>query len=328
MEDLRTLRFLIFAAVGVLSLTAGYYARKKNLVGEDFSHKVHFHTVLWVWTVGGVISLWIMKPHAQQWWLFLIVPAAMAASVWGMVWAARRLGVGRSQTGALAVGAGIGNTGSTMTAYLAYLLIEPHEQALAYASAACYMMLFMAVAMVYPVAQANAGPDAQGSYGIKQVLKSYVDVRSIGLWSCVVGLMLALFKVPVPSQIHDWHVLDAVAFMAAVGGYLGIGLKLRFGEWRVYMREHVLMAVVKFVVSPLVTLGIILLIGLFFKPLPRMETAVLMLASAAPAGISLVIVANLFQLDSRMASIVWLFNTAMYLVVVFPICWVLLRVFG
>ncbi len=324
MDD-RTLRFVVFAAVGVSSLMAGYYARKKNLVSEEFSRKVHFHTVLWVWTLGGVLSLWLMKPSLQQLWLFLVVPAAMAFSIGGMLWIAKKLGVGRTQTGALVVGAGISNTGSTLTAYLAYILIEPHDQALAYASAACYLMLFMSVAMVYPIAQAHAGPEAsQERYGIKQVIKSYLDVRSIGLWSCIVGLGLALLTVPFPDQVLDWHVMDGLAFCAALGGYYGIGLKLRFGEWRVYMREHLIMAFVKFLVSPLVTLAVILFIGLFFKPLPKMETAVLMLASAAPAGISLVIVANLFQLDSRMASIVWLFNTIAFLVVVLPISWVLL----
>jgi predicted permease len=119
--------------------------------------------------------------------------------------------------------------------------------------------------------------------------------------------------------------MDLLAWLAAFGGYFGIGLKLRLGESRAFMREHLTLALVKFVCCPLFTLGLVLLIGLLFKPLPWMETCVLMLLSAAPAGISMVIVANLFQLDSRMASIVWLWNTLTYLAVILPISWLLLR---
>jgi predicted permease len=320
------LRFAIFVSISVLCLAAGYFIRKKNLVSEEMSQKVHFHTVLWVWTIGGVISLWLVEPKLHQLWILLIVPAGMGASVWSSLWLSKRMGVGRSQTGALAVGSGISNTGATMTAYIAYLLIEPHDQALGYASLACYAMLFLAVAMVYPVAQLYSGPDAQqNKFGLREVIKSYLDIRSIGLWSCIVGLGLAIAHVPFPQVVKDWHLLDVIAVLAAVGGYLGIGLKLRLGEWRAYMREHLALALVKFVVSPIVTLGVILLIGVVSHPLPKMETAVLMLASAAPAGISMVIVSNLFQLDTRMASIVWLCNTIVYVVVVLPISWGLIH---
>jgi predicted permease len=181
-----------------------------------------------------------------------------------------------------------------------------------------FIMLVLAIPMIYPVAHHYGSTEPGDRTVLRLVWESLIGIRAWGLYGSLVGLALALLKVPMPRQVYDWHILDALFFLSAIGGYFGIGMRLRLSDALGFSKQHVLLATMKFVAMPLATLAMILAVDLTPFPLPPLAWHVLLIESLMPAGISTVILANLFHLDARMGSTLWIWNTAVFLGVVLP----------
>ena len=69
-------------------------------------------------------------------------------------------------------------------------------------------------------------------------------------------------------------------------------------------------------VMPLVSLALVLLLGFKVLELPG---AVAMIQAFMPAAVNSVLLANLFGLNARMASALFVVNTAIFLLLVLPI---------
>lgn len=317
--DPRTLRFLLFAGVGILCLVAGYTARRRNWLREEASQRVHFHTVTWFWTLAGVLGLWSLPLRAELLWLLLILPVTMGVGIAVIIPLAKLIGCTRPQVGVLAVGAAIINGGVTLGTYLCYCNLGMNERAWAYGAVIGSLNLILAVPMVYPIAQHCSMDHSHDMPAWRLILTSIFSVRSIGLLSGLVGILLAALGVPFPGWLRDYYVLDAVAYACAIGTYFGIGLRLRLGDSLHYLPQHALLAGVKFVLYPLTALVLLRLVAGLAVPLPALLQDAVMIQASVATGTSVVILANLFKLDARLASTLWLWNTVLFLVLPLPV---------
>jgi len=318
--DPRTLKFLIFTAFSVAAILAGYIARRRGWVKEETARPIHFHTVLWFWSAGGIIAFWLLPLDPRLLWFLLIIPVTIAIPTYAMIPLAKWAGASRPQIGVMAIGAGISNCGMTLGAYLCYCLLGPdHEASLAMATAFASLQLVLAVPLIYPVAQ-HFGTDPADRLPIpKLIFTSIFNTRSIGLFAGLIGLALAIAGVPFPQWIADARILEIVIYLCAAGGYFGIGLRLRLGDSMHHKPLHALLAGMKFVVLPLVSYAMLRLVGAAATPLPGSLANVVIIQGFIPAGASIVILANLFHLDARVASVLWVWNTLLFLVLPLPV---------
>ena len=318
--DPRTLKFLVFTAFSVAALLAGYVSRRRGWVHEETARPIHFHTVLWLWSLGGIIAFWLLPLDPKLLWFLVIIPITIAVPTYMMIPLANWAGATRPQIGVLAIGAGIANCGMTLGSYLCYCILGPeHAASLALATAFASIQLVIAVPLIYPVAQHFSTDEADRLPVGKLIFTSIFNTRSIGLFAGLIGLALAIAGVPFPQWIHDAHVLDIVIYLCAAGGYFGIGLRLRPGDSLHHKPLHALLAVMKFIVIPLVSYAMLRLIGAAEAPLPGTLARVVMVQAFIPAGTSIVILANLFHLDARLASVLWVWNTFFFLVLPLPV---------
>ncbi len=72
----------------------------------------------------------------------------------------------------------------------------------------------------------------------------------------------------------------------------------------------------KFIIAPLVSLVVVILLGLRTRDLPG---AVAVIQGFMPTAVSSVLIGNLFGLNTRMASALFVVNTVIFLVLVLPI---------
>ncbi|MCC7193474.1 MAG: AEC family transporter [Phycisphaeraceae bacterium] len=314
--DPRTLRFLLFTAFGLFALLSGYTLRRRGWIREELARPIHFHTVLWFWSFSGILSFWLLPLTPEMFWFFLIVPVTVAVPTYSVIPLAKWIGCTRPQIGVMAIGAGICNGGITLGAYLSYCLLRPdHDSALAVAQAYAMLQLIIAVPFIYPVAQHFSSDEADKLSIPRLIVSSVFDVRSIGLFAGAIGLALSAAKVPYPQLLRDIHALDIVAYACAAGGYFGIGLRLRLGDSIRYLPQHAMLAGIKFIMIPLVCFMMLHLIGVFSSPLSTLTQRATMIEATAPTGMSMVVLANLFHLDARLASVLWVWNTVIFLMV-------------
>jgi len=322
--DPRTLQFTVFCVFSALCLAAGYGARRRKLLGEHTARPIHFMTVSVVWGAVALLSLWRLPPDRSNLWLIVIEPLLVAVPAFAVIPIARKMGCDNKQTGVVATAAGLGNLGFTLGAYLCYTLLagpegQQSEAALAYAVAQVNLMAMAGVLMMYPLARHFGGQHTGDISVTRLVITSFFDLRALMVHCAIVGVVLAYLHVPYPRVLDDYYVIHGLFYLGGFGGYFGIGLRLRLGDARRYLREHALLAAVKFAGIPLLSAGILSVVNLTPLPLASLGERVVIVEAFMPVAIQSVMIANLFHLDGRMASTLWLVNTVLFVLLPLPV---------
>ena len=317
-----TTRFLVFIAFSATALSLGYAARVRGWLYEAASRSIHFVTVVGVWSIAAVFSLWRLPRDPSIVWLLVIQPLLVALTAYGVIPLARRFGCSPRQVGVVAVGAGLSNNGFTLGSYLCYALLHPPEQALAYGIAIVMSMMAWTVPLIYPMARRFGSNNDQSSVA-RLIVSSFLDIRALPLYAATTGATLAFTGVPFPDAVDRLHVIDVLFYLGALGGYLGIGLRLRLGDSLRFIKQHALLAVVKFAVAPAAVFVMLSAVAASPWPLDPLAASVVQIQATMPTAIVMVMIANLFNLDARMASNLWVCNTVLFVLIPLPvIVWV------
>ena len=308
--------FLLF---GAAALAAGHAARTRGWLRESASERIHFHTIVWVWSAVSVLSLWRIPLDPASLWLVAIVPLMVALPALATVPLARRLGANGAETGTLAACAGTGNLGFTLGGYICYCLLDPAGEALAYAVAVVSMQTVAAIVFLYPLAE-HYSPGTRRGISLPRLMgESLWNARALPLYAALAGVGLRFADAPFPAWVDRLFVLDALFYAGALGGYGGIGLRLRVADSRAALRYHALMAGARFLLLPVLTAVLIAAAGVIGRPVPPLLADVLRIEALMPTAIMGVMIANLFALDARLASVVWLGNTIAFAIVPLPL---------
>ena len=181
-------------------------------------------------------------------------------------------------------------------------------------------MSMAVVIFLFPMVLHFAG-DGENKQPIGRVIyKSFVDWKAMLFYASAAGITLAYSPIPCPQFVFDWYLLKGLIFIGSATAYFGIGMRLHLGQIRPHIKSHVLVAGVKFLATPLLTLGLLLIArNIGIAPPPGMLDQTFILMAFMPAAIQSVIVANLFHLDARMAGSVWIVNTLIFLCFVMPV---------
>lgn len=334
--DPRTIEFLALGVVTVLSISGGYLSRTRGWLHEDTSRKIHWFTIVVLWSIVALLLLWKLPPEPANVWVLIIEPLLVVIPAFLIIPIARRIGLGRNQVGVLALAAGLRNSGFALGSFLAYAIlpagallrqqgvIGPEQaedlslSALAYGTLIVMTMSMAVVIFLFPIAQ-HFGDLGQTSLA-RVIFKSFVDWKAMLFYASAAGIALAYLRVPVPGPVYEWQIHKALMYLGSATAYFGIGMRLHLDQVRPHLRSHAVVAGVKYLATPLLTLGLLVVarnIGPSAPP-PLLEQTFLLMAFMPPA-IQSVMVSNLFHLDARMAGSVWLVNTALFLVVVLPL---------
>lgn len=326
-----TTQFLIFCIFNACCLAGGILARKKRLVSENFSRPLHFYTIAISWSVVGFLSLWQLPQTFANLWLLALEPFLVIVPAFAAMYIAKAMGAERKHIGLMAVGAGLGNLGFTLGAYLCYTffsgqhiegsqLATQGDAALAYAIAQVTIMANLGIIFLYPVAR-HFGESGENDESVGVLIfRSLVDLRAMPLYTAIAGTILAYLAVPFPDWIRAGHLIDVLFYLGGFGGYFGIGLRIYLGRNLFeHKRYHILLAGMKFVFLPLLTIGLLAGANLSSYPPPVLAGHTMMLLAFMPTAIQMVIIANLFNLDGRFASGAWLVSTALFVVLILPV---------
>lgn len=318
--DQRTGMFVGFIAFSLACFAMGYIGRKRGFAKERWSRPLHLHTVIWLWSPVTGLAFWGLGAEAARdvTTLMLAEPVLMIGPGLVMAMTVMLLGLPREQRGVMTIAAALSNHGFTLGAYLCYALLDPPESALRYGIAYVTSMQLFMVLIFYPVAS-HYSPD--GGRGLVPLMRaSFLTVRAMPLYAAVVGCLLNLAHVPFPDDfIERYHIMHILFFAGAAGSNSGIGLRFRFGDTLGAIRLHVLLAGAQFIVHPLMAAGLLMAIAAIGYPASPLVRNVMLIEALTPTALNMVIIANLFHLDARLASGLWLWNTIAFCVIVLPI---------
>ncbi|MEM6550822.1 MAG: hypothetical protein AAF750_01600 [Planctomycetota bacterium] len=330
-------RLVVFLAFSVLSLGLGYGARRSGVVREEVSRGVHWVTVVVVWSLIMVATLWKLPVTPGLWWILVVTPLTVAVPPLVAIQLARAMKADRGTVGVIAIASAIGNTGYLMGASVCYTLLArtdaallgPEEAAkgaadaaMAYGMAVVNVMSICGIFILYPLARRFGEQGATDVPVWRLVMKNFTDPRAAMFYAAGLGAVLSATGVPYPEAVDDWHVKEVLLYLGALGTYFGIGMRLRFGGlWRP-VRWHAVVAGFRFGFALVLTAGLLGVGALMgFKPSPLLRDT-LLIEAMVPMATQAVIIPNLFGMDAALAARLWVVNTAVFVVVLLPVLWV------
>lgn len=308
-------RFILIVGGIVAAMALGYLLRKKDRLDEKHAGPLMFYSVIFGWTPVSTAVLWTLP---LEWSLItlpligMVIPIVLAPFGWLF---AKFHQLDRSTAGTFIVTSGIANIGFTMGGFVCYCLFG--MEGLGYANLFAASWAIPYVGFYYPLARSFGDPDS--TLDIRFLLQTFFDLRSLPVLGTVAGVILNLAKVPMPAFLTTFHMIDLLIILSILISFGIVGLQLHLSHLARQKILHFSLAVVKFVITPLLTVPILILAEYFLGQLPVCARKVVYIQAFMPTAIFSVIIANLFHLDPRLAGVLFLVNTGIFLGIVLPI---------
>jgi predicted permease len=318
-EELAKIRFACMFTVLVGGIAGGYLASTRLGLDEGAAKKLmNFVMVVLNWPAT-LVAIWQMEMR----WSVLTVPVMgvvllFASSIFALiVFRFHKLDVQGRLTAVMA--GGLANLSHTGGAFVCYAIFGLEG----YALGQLYLALWLPTVYIMwmPILKAYE----QRNLGRKETFsgRDLFDARLMGLWAMVVGLALNFSHLATPAVLTRWYVMDPFIYAASGLSFFAIGMRLSISRLKNYIPLYFTLGAVRFVLTPAAAALILWLCSGWFSNLSDLSRKVIMVQSTAPCAVLMVTMANIFDLDSRMGSALWVVNTAVFAVVVTPILFVI-----
>lgn len=314
-SDPRTIKFAGMVGLVVASSLAGYLARKAGICRESSAQRLTYLGMVYVVPLSSMLPVWSLRMGWADVWL--PVQAVILSFVClGMgLLGARLHRMTRKDTGAYAYAAAHSNLGVTMGGFVCLALFGESGLALTMIYLMLWTMLMFGV--FFPLAGVFAGQTAR--FGAASFLRSLLDIRCISLPAILLGIALNLADVTRPVWIDQYHIVDILVCANNVVMFFVIGLTLHLSGIKDYAGPCVSLSLIKFVASPVAAFGLIWLVRAAGLRLDSLRINVMLVEAAMPTAVFAVVAANLYGLNARLASLLFVVNTAVFLAIVLPV---------
>lgn len=313
-------KFIVIVSSIILSTLLGYISKRKGLLKEDFAGRIFFYSVLFAWTPPSFFVLWRLKLTYSVVSLPFFYPAATLIMIPISYLLIRILRLLKPELdnrtlGTLFVSFLISNIGYTMGGFVCYSLYG--MDGLGYAQLYTSSWVIPIIGFSYPIARAFS--EGKSRLDIKFILTSFLDVRALPVVGVLLGIVFNLSGIKPIEWIYKYHIVDLWVIAAILSSFFAIGLQLNLSFEDESWYFHLLLFIVKFIISPLVTFILLYLAdssGLIL--LPELARKVVIIESFVPTAVFSVIISSLFDLNPRLATYLFVVNTLLFLVVVLP----------
>ena len=306
-----TTRFILFQVLIIAPFAAGMAAKRrwrfrnlpaftKRLIRVNL---VLIEPVIVLWSTWGLVLTkdLVMLPLAG---LFLVA-AGMAFG--GVI--RGPLGMSGKKGGTFLISSSLANHGFTMGGFLCYFFLG--ESGLGLSVILVLYFIPYVYCLVFPYARAGAGQRILFTDFFKKIA---YDIQSMPLFAMAAGLLLNTAGIKRPAIAFP---LDAVLLASISLYYLALGISFTRVDVRGIRRELAALSVIKFAVVPGAACAVLSLL-----PLDPALKAVIQLQAFMPAAIYSMVTAVLFDLDTDLASGLFVCNTVIFLTAVLPVIFV------
>ncbi|MBN2159586.1 MAG: hypothetical protein JW807_09335 [Spirochaetes bacterium] len=302
------LKFIIFQSLIILPFIVGTLMRKsfadpsavsKRVIGVNLT-LLEPPVILW--------SIWGLELHRNLAFLPLAGIAIVTTGFLLGMATVPLLGLRGAARKTYLISSSLANHGFTMGGFICYLFLK--ETGLGLSS--IFIIYFMPYTFMIIFTYARMGP---GRLTLRSLGEFLTGRQNMPLYAALAALLLQFLEIPRPG-IHP--PVDIFIMTSIVLYYWTLGLTFSLQDVFPLRREHLALAAIKFLAVP----GLVFIV-LRFAGLGRDVASVIQIQSFMPAAIYSVVTALLFDLDARLASSLFVVNTAIFIAVVFPLMFLL-----
>jgi predicted permease len=308
-------KFIVIVSGIAIAMGFGYFARRVGWLKEEQASPLMFWTVIFGWTPASMLVLWQL-PLVWSLISLPILSAILPIALYPFGASLSKLHkLEPKSAGTFITACGISNIGFTMGGFVCYVLFG--MAGLGYANLFASSWAVPYVLFYYPMARRMGEENKPLTLGF--LLKTFFDARSLPILGSIVGLILNLSKMHIPESVTHLHIIDILIIASILISFAIIGLQIHFSSLSNNKMLHASLGLAKYVISPILMLFFLFLSECVFGKLPDTGRTVVLVQSFMPTAIFTVIISNLFHLNPRLASILFLVNTFIFLGIVLPI---------
>jgi len=313
--DIARIRFISMFFVLVGGIISGYIASNKFGLSEELAKKLMTFVLVFLnWPIG-LIVIWQMKLGIEMVWvavigliLLLIMTAISVANAsFHKLEAKSRL--------TLILAGALSNLGYTGGAFVCYALFGLTGLAIAQ----IYILFWLPVICLVFLPLIRISEASSTTTKKSFFLSSLFDWRMLSVPAVIIAIILNLSGIKMPKVITKLHIADIFIYTSSSLAFFAIGLRVTFSRLKNYLPLYFNLSAVKFIITPIVAFLVIKLLTRLGCRLDELSTNVIIVQSLAPPAVFMVTVSNVFGLDSKMGSVLWVVTTAIFAVVVVPI---------
>jgi hypothetical protein len=302
-------KFLIFQVMILVPFLAGPVVKRKFRDPSKLSKGIININLIFIEPLIVFWSVWGLSLNKN----FIILPLAGVLMVFlGMSAGAifnTILKLADKKRATFLIGSCLANHGFTMGGFLCYLLFGEKGLALSLIFISYFMPLIFL--FIFPYARgAGRREQVAETTGLKRLRPFFLSLQNMPLYALLTAVILQLAGLARPEYNLS---LDPLLLTSVGLYYFSLGTNFRSVDIKGALKENLALGAIKFLIVPLV-------VFIFLKWLP-LETAakqVIMLEAFMPVAIYSVISSILFDLDSGLASGMFVLNTLFFLFLVLP----------
>jgi predicted permease len=300
------MKFLLFQGVIILPLLFGTFLKKRFENPEKQAKRIIniniflFQPLIILW------SVWGMKMQEGLIYLPMAGTALVAAGfLLGIILVPFTGLTGKSRT-TFIISSSLANHGFTMGSFLCYLIAG--ERGLSLAMVFLVYFIPYTFGFIFPYARLSSTGEG---YSWDSLKDSLFAVQNIPLYTVLVALILNFLDIGRPDVSFP---IDFLLMVSIALYYFTLGINFTFRGTGFFSREQIILLASKFIVLP----GAVFLILIPVELSPGIEM-VIKVQSFMPAAIYSVISAILFDLDSYLATRLFVVNTLFFVLLVLPL---------
>ena len=263
--------------------------------------------------ISPVIFLWSIWGLRLTWTQIFLPISGLALAVAGFTlgkFALPFLSLDRKSSATFCITSSLANHGFTLGGFLCYLFggIE------AFGMAAIFLTYFTPFTFLFIFSFAGRASNKIGM-NAGNLLTFSLNLRNMPLFAVLAAFLLKGIGIQKPSiQLP----LNELMMISIAMYYFTLGINFDLKTIKSIKRENVFLAVMKFLILPALTYG-----ALYFVDLGRGVESVILLQSFMPVAIYSVLTSVLFDLDTGMASGLFVVNDLLFLFAVLPVLFLL-----
>ena len=299
-------RFILFQLMIVIPFAVGTFSRRRSAGSQQTTKQLIRLNLIFIEPFIVLWSIWGIELSRE---LFLLpvsgVFLVLAGGLMGLV-IAPVLRLERRSGATFKISASLANHGFTMGGFLCYLFMGEEGLGISFIFLSYFMIYLFLV--IFPYAGLASG---ERNVSIGWVRDFFLNLRNMPLYAVFAAIGLQLGGVSRPQIFFP---IDLLMLISIAIYYYTVGINFSLGGRLKYWAPNLALAVIKFILVPLAAFGLLQLV-----PLSGIPARVIMLQAFMPAETYSVVSAVLFDLDSELASNMFVFNTLFFLIVVLPL---------
>ena len=291
----------------------GYLARKLKLVSPSIGPIIMNWLIIGPATAISFLATWVVEIVPDLKWLpvvgFLISMIMLPPSIFlGKILRLKKRGLG-----SFVLTSAMSNMGYTGGGMVLFFLLG--EQA--YARSLVYLIYWNLFVFLVCFPLANHYSSGMYGGGIKGYLRSIIDIRCLPLVGLFTGLALNMAGSVRPETFNV--VIKILVSSASFVSFFSIGVTLFFSTFGRYIKIVPVSMLAKFILSPLIGLGLLYLLGI-----TGLSAKVVMVLVSCPVAVYSLMIANIFDLEKDLANCMFVVSTVIFFLGIVPVLAVIL----